>query len=141
MTQMTVRIPAKRYEDEDDCLSAAARDYAHEHDLVGWDLAPRWEDDQRDAILLTVPQEGQGQTAVLVTVTLPDGRAVTGEVTLLPAADGRPVYEAWGEPSAWVEEGLLRALRTAYPARRDFRAALEEVEAMASAQCGRPEPE
>lgn len=51
----TVSIPARRYVDSDDCLADAARDYAAEHDLVGWDLSPRWEDDQRDTILLTVP--------------------------------------------------------------------------------------
>lgn len=48
-------IDAKRYEDFDDCLSAAADDYAAKHGLEGWDLAPRWADEQRDEILLTVP--------------------------------------------------------------------------------------
>lgn len=51
----TIRIPAAQYVDEDDCLSAAARDYAEQHDLVGWELSPRWADDQRDEILLDVP--------------------------------------------------------------------------------------
>lgn len=51
----TVRIPARQYEDHDDCLAAAAVDYAREHGLEGWDLAPRWEDNSRETILLTVP--------------------------------------------------------------------------------------
>lgn len=54
-TTTTIRIDARRYEDQDDCLSAAQADYAAEHGLEGWDLEARWEDDQRDAILLTVP--------------------------------------------------------------------------------------
>lgn len=54
-TMTTVRISAKRYTDSDDCLADAAADYAREHGLDGWDLDARWEDDQRDAILLTVP--------------------------------------------------------------------------------------
>lgn len=54
-TPITVRVPAARYADHDDCLEAAAEDYAAEHDLEGWDLSPRWADDQRDEILLSVP--------------------------------------------------------------------------------------
>ena len=54
-TREPVRIPAKRYEDEDDCLAAAEWDYQRTHDLVGWDLSPRWEDNERDVILLDVP--------------------------------------------------------------------------------------
>ncbi len=54
---VTIRIESKRYEGEDDCLAAAARDYAAEHNLSGWDLSPRWEDDeQRDVILIDVPK-------------------------------------------------------------------------------------
>ena len=62
-TMTTVRVLAARYEDEDDCLSAAARDYAAEHDLAGWDLSPRWDSDQREAILLSVPVEAAGRGA------------------------------------------------------------------------------
>lgn len=52
----TVRIDSSRYADHDDCLAAAAADYATAHGLEGWDLEARWEDDDtRDAILLTVP--------------------------------------------------------------------------------------
>jgi len=46
-----------------------------------------------------------------VSVTLPDGREIDGEVTLLPAEDGRPRFEAWGSPENWMSWGLLRDLR------------------------------
>jgi hypothetical protein len=53
----TIKILASQYEDYDDCLAAAAEDYAATHGLKGWDLEPRWEDDaNRETILLTVPQ-------------------------------------------------------------------------------------
>lgn len=51
----TIRIDAARYEDEDNCLAAAAADYSRHHGLDGWILDPRWEDNQKDVILLTVP--------------------------------------------------------------------------------------
>lgn len=51
----TIRVAAARYEDEDDCLSAAAETVARERDLTGYDLDARWEDDERDAILLDIP--------------------------------------------------------------------------------------
>jgi hypothetical protein len=57
MTTITVRINASRYADSDDCLSDAARDYAATvAGLDGWDLAARWEDGQRETILLSVPE-------------------------------------------------------------------------------------
>jgi len=49
-------IDAAPYADEDDCLLAAAEAYAAKHDLAGWDLSPRWQDGQRDTIILTVPE-------------------------------------------------------------------------------------
>lgn len=76
---------------------------------------------------------------VTLTVTLPDGREIEGEVTLLPAADGRPEYESWGSADQWVESRLLAAVRAAYPDYREFREALSEIEAAASAECGLPE--
>jgi hypothetical protein len=151
MTTMTVRIPARQYEDEEDCLSTAASDYAREYGLVGWDLAPEWEDEQRETILLTVPGPGivageaedtrtgvsRGQD-VPVVVTLPGGAEVEGTVTLLPAVDGRPEYESWGdEPGQWVEGHLLHALTRAYPGPAALRAVLGELEAIAAEQCGR----
>jgi hypothetical protein len=151
-TNVTVRIPIRQHEDYDDCLSAAETDYAHEHNLVGWDLEPRWEDDQRDAILLTVPgpkievSEAKDTNIVMprgrdvqMVVTLPGGAQVEGTVTLLPAVDGRPEYESWGEPGHWIEEHLLRALTRAYPGHNALRRALTEIEMVASAQCGVPE--
>jgi hypothetical protein len=58
-TTKEIRLAAKRYEDFDDCLQAAADDYLIQNDLdgwlEGWDLRPRWENDQREFIILTVP--------------------------------------------------------------------------------------
>ena len=52
----TIRINARKYESSDDCLADAAADYIAAHKgLEGWDLDARWEDEQRDGILLTVP--------------------------------------------------------------------------------------
>lgn len=56
MSARSVTIRVRADEDEDDCLTAAASEYAAEHGLEGWNLDPRWEDDQRDGILLTVPR-------------------------------------------------------------------------------------
>jgi hypothetical protein len=51
-----ITIDARPYEDHDDCLSAAATDMIARHPrLRGWDLAPRWADDDREAITLTLP--------------------------------------------------------------------------------------
>lgn len=43
--------------DLDDCLTGAAEAYIAEHpELAGWDLAPRWTDeDTRETVTLTVP--------------------------------------------------------------------------------------
>ncbi len=51
----TIRIPAAQYQDFDNCLEAAADDVAADRGLQGWDLNPRWEDDQRDTILIDIP--------------------------------------------------------------------------------------
>ena len=51
----TIRVDAARYADEDDSLAAAAAEVAAERGLDGYDLSPRWEDDQRETILLDVP--------------------------------------------------------------------------------------
>jgi hypothetical protein len=48
-------IDAAPFAGHDDCLTAAAVDYAEKHGLQGWDLSPRWEDSQRGTIVLTVP--------------------------------------------------------------------------------------
>ncbi len=84
----TIRIEARQHEDHDDCLAAAAKAYASKHALEGWDLEARWEDDQRDFILLTVPSaisipvrlraaESEGRLDTEVTLDIQ-----TGEVTV-----------------------------------------------------------
>ena len=59
-------VAAKRYEDDDDSLSAAALDVARELDLQAWEVSARWDDEDereyivvtsRDADLLTAIQE------------------------------------------------------------------------------------
>jgi hypothetical protein len=52
---MRITIDAAPFADHDDCLGAAA-DFAAAHGLEGWDLDPRWEDDQRETIVLAVPE-------------------------------------------------------------------------------------
>lgn len=49
-------VDARKYQDEDDCLAAAERDAQVQYGLEGWDLDPRWEDDQRERIVLTAPE-------------------------------------------------------------------------------------
>lgn len=51
----TIMVDARRYEDQDDCLAAAAHDVATQYDVAGWDLAPRWADDSRARIVLHLP--------------------------------------------------------------------------------------
>lgn len=53
--RITLTLPARRYADCDDCLTAAADHMAYLYHLPGWDLEPRWANDDRDAILVTVP--------------------------------------------------------------------------------------
>lgn len=53
----TVRLDAKKFADHDNDLAAAEQHYASKHGLEGWDLSPRYEDDQREVILLTVPED------------------------------------------------------------------------------------
>jgi len=56
---ITLRIESKQYEDHDNGLQAAADDVAEERGLEGWDLNPRWEDeDSREFILVDVPTSG-----------------------------------------------------------------------------------
>lgn len=53
---MPTTVPADA--DQDDCLTAAADGYIAEHpSLRGYDLAPRWtDDDTRETVTLTIPQ-------------------------------------------------------------------------------------
>lgn len=41
--------------DQDDCLAAAEDQARIEHDLPGWDLDPRWTDDLRETVTMTLP--------------------------------------------------------------------------------------
>lgn len=42
--------------DLDDCLTGAAEDYIEEYpQLRGYDLSPRWTDDTRETVTLSVP--------------------------------------------------------------------------------------
>lgn len=59
---MTIQINAGDYADSDNCLADAANDYAADHGLEGWDLNPRWADNQRDAILLDIPDHAAEQS-------------------------------------------------------------------------------
>lgn len=79
---------------------------------------------------------------VPVTVYLPGGATIAGEVTLTQAQDGRPVYEACGAASAdcWVSGALLGELHRAAEGkhRSTLRTYLEQIDAAASAKAGRP---
>jgi hypothetical protein len=52
--QTEITVPAKQYEDHDDCLEAARQDYIAEHGCDEWTVEARWENDERDNIVLTV---------------------------------------------------------------------------------------
>lgn len=52
----TITVPANA--DLDDCLAGAVSDYVAAHpDAAGWDLSPRWADEARESVELTVPCE------------------------------------------------------------------------------------
>lgn len=54
----TITVSAKQYENHDDCLQAAADDYVSDHpEAEGYDLNPRWVDDEREEIALDVPHD------------------------------------------------------------------------------------
>lgn len=56
MTQISTLVTVAANPDLDDCLGDAAEEYAAEHPaLAGYDLAPRWADDTRERVALTVP--------------------------------------------------------------------------------------
>ena len=55
-TRNTITVPASRYADHDDCLSAAQDDARVEYGLPGYDLSPRWADDERESIALDLPR-------------------------------------------------------------------------------------
>ncbi len=53
----SVEVVVRANADADDCLSDAAESYIADHpELRGYDLAPRWTDeDDRETVTLTVP--------------------------------------------------------------------------------------
>lgn len=54
---VTIRISSNIYEDCDDCLEAAAADFVRDRpEALGYDLSPRWGDEDRTSILLDVPR-------------------------------------------------------------------------------------
>lgn len=55
--QAEVRVDAARYRDYSDSLAAAQDDVRECYGLDGYDLDPRWDDDElRECIVLTVPE-------------------------------------------------------------------------------------
>lgn len=68
MPTIEITVPANQYADYDDCLAAAANDCIKEHKLYGWDLSPRWaDDDSREEIVLSVPEFSVPLTAETIT--------------------------------------------------------------------------
>jgi hypothetical protein len=57
MITMTIRLPSKVYEDDDDCLHAAAAEAADDLGLESWQAEAKWEDGEdggREHILVTL---------------------------------------------------------------------------------------
>jgi hypothetical protein len=53
----SVEITVRANADADDCLADAAETYRAKHmGLKGWDLAPRWTDETRESVTLTIPR-------------------------------------------------------------------------------------
>ena len=56
MTSKSVEIFVAANDDADDCLADAAESYISAHpELDGYDLSPRWADDDRESVVLLVP--------------------------------------------------------------------------------------
>lgn len=54
-TVSEIMVPAKAYEDHDDCLGAAAADISEALGLESWQVEARWSDEQeRNNIIVTV---------------------------------------------------------------------------------------
>lgn len=56
MSHITRRNAAD-YADHDDCLTAAAEEFAEENGLEYWEVTAAWEDDQRDVIVITSDED------------------------------------------------------------------------------------
>lgn len=108
---MIIRIAAATYADQDDCLAAAAADYAAAHNLEGWDLDARWEDDQRDTIILTTPDREMTTAESLQQAWTAGYRH---ETTERAEAEATSIDQDWAEEetrytfadgSAWITSG------------------------------------
>lgn len=80
-----IEVAAKLYEDHDDCLTAAAQDYASDHGLEAWQVSAEWlggEDGERETIVLTVPGVTHEQAEVRKAV---DHDKVDADITALSA--------------------------------------------------------
>jgi hypothetical protein len=52
----SVEVTVRANPDADDCLAAASQAYISDHpSLRGWDLDPRWTDNDRETVTLSVP--------------------------------------------------------------------------------------
>jgi hypothetical protein len=57
MSPKSIEIDVSANADADDCLADAAERYVADHpEVAGYDLAPRWTDDERETVTLTVPR-------------------------------------------------------------------------------------
>ena len=54
MTTTTYTLLARKFEDFDDCLAAACEAIAKKLDVELWQTNARWEDEMRDAVVVTV---------------------------------------------------------------------------------------
>jgi hypothetical protein len=54
MTTTTYTLPARKFEDFDDCLAAACEEIAKKLDVELWQTNARWDDEMRDAVVVTV---------------------------------------------------------------------------------------
>lgn len=70
-------------------------------------------------------------------VTLPDGSTIDGEVTLIPATNGRQEYVSWGDLTNWMDGRSIEALRAALSG-DDLRETINAIEAATSHACGCP---
>lgn len=98
---VTVTVPANP--DLDDCLAAAAAAYIEEHpELEGYDLEPRWsDDDSRETVDLTVPAWA-ADDADLVLCESPDGWSLHAPGSTdeqIASGDARYLVSGTGEPS------------------------------------------
>ncbi len=50
-----ISVSSSRYSDTDDSLAAASTEATERFGLAGWDLDPRWSDEERESITMTLP--------------------------------------------------------------------------------------